>query len=113
MRWLVRPVRGNPRQPERPASAGRSHVETQGAALNARPPAGPHGAGRRSGDRLLRDPLPARARVALDRRVLPLRVGAAAALADRALGGAALGGTAVADAPLGMARRRVLRRRPD
>ena len=56
-----------------------------------RPPAGLHRARRGRRDRVLRHPLPARARLTLDRRLLPLLLGAARALARRALGAPALG----------------------
>ena len=89
-------ARGETRfRPERPASAGRSlSVESLDAPLDSRAPAGAHRSRRRGGDLVLGHPLPALARLAVDRRVLPLLLGAPAALGDRTLGRATLGAAA-------------------
>ena len=102
--------------PVRPSSGRPGRLSVEGArapSLVARAPAGDHRAHRRGGDRVLRDPLPGLARVALDRGVLSLRLGAATALGRGRLRGAPLGAAADPVADLRLDRRRLLRGRPD
>ena len=79
------------------------------ASCSATRPARPSG---RDRDRVLGDPLQGRPRLARDRSVLPLRVCASRAVAARPLRGTDGRAATVAAPQVGMARGRVLRRRP-
>src|SRR5580765_6171551 len=74
--------------------AARPSVQSRDAPVDSRAPAVADRLHRSGRDRVLGYPLPPLAHVAVDGRVLPLRLGAAGALADRALGAEALGAAA-------------------